>query len=597
MGRAPCCDKVGLKRGPWTPEEDRKLIAYINENGHGSWRALPKKAGLLRCGKSCRLRWTNYLRPDIKRGEFSSSEEESIIKLHALLGNRWSAIASHLPKRTDNEIKNYWNTHLRKKMLKMGLDPTTHKPMVDSTAMDNNAELKVTASTGESGLKAKDRNSVNPNVTDISNVPKGNSIAKHMAQWESARLEAEARLTREAQLRAKGMWSANAAALSPIVSPKSNFPPNSFNLMRKLCGSSIMSSNINAIHLVQSQHRWGKPSEGQAILMRAEPTWHSGIRRTSREVLADSSSCSSPCSDANTINNNSSSITAGTDGMDNSSPTSTLCSLDSFNRSGKGLRSSFGPDMGIRKLSWDDALVEPPLVKFEVDMRFRLPQEGSCKQEESSTFSSLMQEAMANVDMITSSFAFPEEEREYSMLTHGSAHDQMEDNTIFGCDFLACEKPFLIPTEEQAMAEGNGGPAGKQLNASHEIKNTECASHCTMNEETSYKCLIESRGEKFSFICLPGAVDHVEEIVPGTNHCKDKRSDQNQHDCEGKNIEISACIKRQQTNAEMSKELPKLKAETSKSEYQSFCNPNNNEISDYWGSIMEPCLPPADVTF
>ncbi|KAA8547968.1 hypothetical protein F0562_004397 [Nyssa sinensis] len=69
MGRSPCCDKVGLKKGPWTPEEDQMLLAYIEEHGHGSWRALPAKAGLQRCGKSCRLRWTNYLRPDIKRGK------------------------------------------------------------------------------------------------------------------------------------------------------------------------------------------------------------------------------------------------------------------------------------------------------------------------------------------------------------------------------------------------------------------------------------------------------------------------------------------------------------------------------------------------
>ncbi|GFP98197.1 myb-related protein myb4 [Phtheirospermum japonicum] len=90
MGRSPCCDKIGLKKGPWTPEEDQKLLAYIEEHGHGSWRALPTKAGLQRCGKSCRLRWTNYLRPDIKRGKFSLQEEQTIIQLHALLGNRWS---------------------------------------------------------------------------------------------------------------------------------------------------------------------------------------------------------------------------------------------------------------------------------------------------------------------------------------------------------------------------------------------------------------------------------------------------------------------------------------------------------------------------
>ncbi|KAL0735842.1 hypothetical protein Bca4012_012052 [Brassica carinata] len=166
MGRSPCCDKMGLKKGPWTPEEDQKLLAYIEEHGHGSWRSLPEKAGLHRCGKSCRLRWTNYLRPDIKRGKFNLQEEQTIIQLHALLGNRWSAIATHLPKRTDNEIKNYWNTHLKKRLVKMGIDPVTHKPKNESPL----------------GLS------------------KNAATLSHMAQWESARLEAEARLARESKL-------------------------------------------------------------------------------------------------------------------------------------------------------------------------------------------------------------------------------------------------------------------------------------------------------------------------------------------------------------------------------------------------------------
>ncbi|KAG7555525.1 SANT/Myb domain [Arabidopsis suecica] len=131
MGRSPCCDENGLKKGPWTQEEDDKLIDHIQKHGHGSWRALPKQAGLNRCGKSCRLRWTNYLRPDIKRGNFTEEEEQTIINLHSLLGNKWSSIAGNLPGRTDNEIKNYWNTHLRKKLLQMGIDPVTHRPRTD----------------------------------------------------------------------------------------------------------------------------------------------------------------------------------------------------------------------------------------------------------------------------------------------------------------------------------------------------------------------------------------------------------------------------------------------------------------------------------
>ncbi|KAG8063696.1 hypothetical protein GUJ93_ZPchr0003g18403 [Zizania palustris] len=116
MGRAPCCEKVGLKRGRWTAEEDEMLAGYIAKHGEGSWRSLPKNAGLLRCGKSCRLRWINYLRAGVKRGNIARDEEDVIIKLHATLGNRWSLIASHLPGRTDNEIKNYWNSHLSRQI-------------------------------------------------------------------------------------------------------------------------------------------------------------------------------------------------------------------------------------------------------------------------------------------------------------------------------------------------------------------------------------------------------------------------------------------------------------------------------------------------
>lgn len=117
MGRtSSCCSKGGLHKGPWTAREDAILVNYIQQNGEGHWRALPKKAGLLRCGKSCRLRWMNYLRPDIKRGNITADEDDLIIKLHSLLGNRWSLIAGRLPGRTDNEIKNYWNSHLSKRL-------------------------------------------------------------------------------------------------------------------------------------------------------------------------------------------------------------------------------------------------------------------------------------------------------------------------------------------------------------------------------------------------------------------------------------------------------------------------------------------------
>ncbi|KAK4600441.1 hypothetical protein RGQ29_010188 [Quercus rubra] len=114
MGRSPC-SQAGLNKGTWTAQEDKLLTDYIKAHGEGKWAKVHRDTGLKRCGKSCRLRWLNYLRPDIKRGNITNDEEDLIIRLHKLLGNRWSLIAGRLPGRTDNEIKNYWNTILAKR--------------------------------------------------------------------------------------------------------------------------------------------------------------------------------------------------------------------------------------------------------------------------------------------------------------------------------------------------------------------------------------------------------------------------------------------------------------------------------------------------
>ncbi|XP_061345994.1 transcription factor MYB65-like isoform X2 [Gastrolobium bilobum] len=106
---------IVLKKGPWTSSEDDILVDYVKNHGEGNWNSVQKQTGLLRCGKSCRLRWANHLRPNLKKGAFTAEEERLIAELHAKMGNKWARMAAHLPGRTDNEIKNYWNTRIKRR--------------------------------------------------------------------------------------------------------------------------------------------------------------------------------------------------------------------------------------------------------------------------------------------------------------------------------------------------------------------------------------------------------------------------------------------------------------------------------------------------
>ncbi|RCV36004.1 hypothetical protein SETIT_7G284800v2 [Setaria italica] len=171
MGRSPCCEKAHTNKGAWTKEEDQRLVAYIKAHGEGCWRSLPKAAGLLRCGKSCRLRWINYLRPDLKRGNFTEEEDDLIIKLHQILGNKWSLIAGRLPGRTDNEIKNYWNTHIKRKLLARGIDPQTHQPLSGAAANAPSSRLQDQLAAARSSCSPQTSGAGHSSDEDSASVP------------------------------------------------------------------------------------------------------------------------------------------------------------------------------------------------------------------------------------------------------------------------------------------------------------------------------------------------------------------------------------------------------------------------------------------
>ncbi|XP_058744806.1 transcription factor MYB1-like [Vicia villosa] len=123
----------GMRKGAWTHEEDKLLKACINKYGEGKWHLVPQRAGLNRCRKSCRLRWLNYLSPEINRESFSEDEVDMILRMHKLLGNRWALIAARLPGRTANDVKNYWHTHLRKKMISRKTEDKKEKEKPNET--------------------------------------------------------------------------------------------------------------------------------------------------------------------------------------------------------------------------------------------------------------------------------------------------------------------------------------------------------------------------------------------------------------------------------------------------------------------------------
>ncbi|XP_010469183.1 PREDICTED: myb-related protein 305-like [Camelina sativa] len=107
--------KEEIKKGPWKAEEDEVLINHVKRYGPRDWSSIRSKGLLHRTGKSCRLRWVNKLRPNLKNGcKFSADEERVVIELQSDFGNKWARIATYLPGRTDNDVKNFWSSRQKR---------------------------------------------------------------------------------------------------------------------------------------------------------------------------------------------------------------------------------------------------------------------------------------------------------------------------------------------------------------------------------------------------------------------------------------------------------------------------------------------------
>ncbi|GFP91100.1 transcription factor gamyb [Phtheirospermum japonicum] len=120
-----------MKKGPWKAEEDQILINHVRKYGPRDWRT----------GKSCRLRWVNKLRPDLKTGmKFSAEEERTVIDLQAQFGNKWARIATYLPGRTDNDVKNFWSSRQKRlaRMLHTSSSSSSSTPKHTRTPMNSN---------------------------------------------------------------------------------------------------------------------------------------------------------------------------------------------------------------------------------------------------------------------------------------------------------------------------------------------------------------------------------------------------------------------------------------------------------------------------
>ncbi|GFZ00670.1 myb-like HTH transcriptional regulator family protein [Actinidia rufa] len=154
-----------IRKGPWKAEEDEVLIKHVKKYGPRDWSSIRSKGLLHRTGKSCRLRWVNKLRPNLKNGvKFSAEEERIVIELQGQFGNKWARIATYLPGRTDNDVKNFWSSR-QKRLARLLQTPT---PRIASSKSHNSKQVSILHDDGPTDIVAPKISSLKSSCSFIS---------------------------------------------------------------------------------------------------------------------------------------------------------------------------------------------------------------------------------------------------------------------------------------------------------------------------------------------------------------------------------------------------------------------------------------------